>query len=83
MLGEFVQSASSPNIFSRQFFMLPGGGKPLPYAFRYEGDRLAEAALNGNPLKRKSEGSNELSSLFVLRDVGDAVPYDHSMPRTL
>ncbi len=29
-------------MFSRQFFMLPGGGKPLPYAFRYEGDRLAE-----------------------------------------
>ena len=52
MLGEFVQSASSPNIFSRQFFMLPGGdSKPLPYAFRYEGDRLAEAVLNGKPLK--------------------------------
>ena len=50
MLGEFVQSASSPNIFSRQFFMLPGGGKPLPYAFRYKGDRLAEAVLNGKPI---------------------------------
>ena len=30
--------------------MLPGGGKPLPYAFRYKGDRLAEAVLNGKPI---------------------------------
>ena len=30
MFGEFVQSVNSPNIFSRQYSVLPGGGKPLP-----------------------------------------------------
>ena len=31
IFGEFVQSANSPNIFSRQYSVLPGGGEPLPY----------------------------------------------------
>ena len=49
--AERAHEKAVKTLFSRQFFMLPGGGKPLPYAFRYEGDRLAEAVLNGKPIK--------------------------------
>ncbi|MBR3474329.1 MAG: hypothetical protein IKH34_04620, partial [Oscillospiraceae bacterium] len=56
IFGEFVQSANSPNIFSRQYSVLPGGGEPLPYGGDWAMRLFCNSPFDGAPGERTFYG---------------------------